>query len=47
MDYGDTWDKREESRKNGLIKIRNGMNYSMIFLAGAFSGATAMLLLGL
>ena len=47
MAYGDIWDEREASRKNGLIKIRNTMSYTMIFLAGAFSGATTILLLGL
>ena len=47
MSYGDEWDKREESRQNGLIKIKNAMSYTMIFLSGAFSGATAILLLGL
>lgn len=47
MGYGDAWDKKEESRKNGLIKIRNIMNYAMIFMSGAFAGATAILLIGL
>ena len=47
MAYGDAWDEREKSRDRGLQRIRNAMSLAMMFMSGAFAGATCMLLLGL